>query len=274
MSTDTILRAADPLDPADLDPQGPMAFRVRAGATAPPTPRARTGERRARLALAAVSVTALAAVAVALALPGGSGGGPADARAALITAAEKTAAFTSGQLTWHMAFDDPRSIYDVDAVNVMRYEGDDVGSVATTTEHGLRGKRRTTVHRGGYRLVDGVAYVTRRDGSWKREPAPPAERAPAVRLRRELDSAAAFAQLVRAAAGVTTRRLAAATGYRATIAADAVPKTYGPGWRGTVAVSATVGDDGIVRAIALRDRAATLEIAFDRLGQPQGIVAP
>jgi hypothetical protein len=273
MSTDTILRAADPLDAADLDPRGAMAARVRAGATAAPPRRAGAGERRVRLALAAVSATALAAVAVALALPGGTGGGPADARAALITAAEKTAAFTSGRITWHMAFGDPSSIYDVDAVNVLRYQGDDVDLDATTTEHGVGGDPAESVHRGGYRVVGGRAF-TRTDDVWTPVETPTGERGPAARFHEELDSAAAFADAVRAAANVATTRLDGATGYTATVDGPSVPEIYGPSWKGTVTLTATVGDDGVVRQLALRSATNVLEVTFEDLGAPQGIVAP
>src|SRR4051812_45199153 len=139
-----LLRRLDPLDmstTAELDPDGATARRVRAaaiataqrpgltthGAATLPRPR----RRAPRIALAGVGAAALAAVALAVGLPGGgddssTAPGPADARAALVTAAERTSAFTSGHLVWRMAYVYPRFDMDMVLTNDVRYQGADL----------------------------------------------------------------------------------------------------------------------------------------------------
>lgn len=289
MTTDTtiaLLRGADPLagrraaeDP-DLDPRGAMAARVATGATARHAP---TGpsRRRAlpRAAAGLIAAAALAAVAIAVGLPGGGGpAAPADARAALVSAAQRTAAFTSGRLTWHITSADPASGYDVAATNVLRYEGADLDIDTTTVEHGVGGDPAAQEHAGGYRLVGGQAFQRTGDGALTPVAAPSgAATGGAGRFHDELLAAAALVDAARGAAGVTQTKDGDATRFTATIAGNAVPDAFGPSWktRGEPAMlTATVGDDGVVRTIALRSAAQTADVAFDDLGRPQGITAP
>ncbi|WP_445147883.1 hypothetical protein [Baekduia sp. Peel2402] len=275
MSTDTILRAADPLrdDDHDLVPNGAMATRVRAGAQregdAP-----RTAPRRGRLALAGGLAVALAAAAVAVGLPG-SGSSPtrpADARAALVSAAEKTATFTSGKITWRVAQDDVKLGSVLDTTTALRYEGEDFDS--TMTSSALPGQT------GGARTVGGRTWRLR-DGQWKPVELPAGLGSPSEQFAQQLGLASDLAQAAQRADGVTATPDGGddATRYAATLDAAAVPVRFNDTWTGAVQLDATVGGDGTVRAVSLRGTdvnggTMTIAVTFDELGQPQGIVAP
>jgi hypothetical protein len=285
MTTDptlTLLRGADPLaglraaDP-DLDPRGAMAARVHAGATARRDAPIRRGGGARRAVAGLAATAALAAVALAVGLSGGPTA-PADARAALVSAAQRTAAFTSGRLTWHLTSADPASGYDVAATNVLRYEGADLDIDTTTVEHGVGGDPAAQEHAGGYRLVGGQAFQRTGDGALTPVPAPrDGATGGAGRFHDELLAADALLDAARGAPDVTQSKDGDTTRFTATLAGAAVPDAFGPSWktRGAPAtLTATVGADGAVRTIALRSPTQTTDVAFDDLGRPQGITAP
>jgi hypothetical protein len=274
------LQAIDPLDPAaDLDPHGPTAHRVRTAAVATPTPAPRRARRPRALrpALAAGAVAALAVVALAAGLPGGSDhpAGPADARAALLSAAERTAAFTSGHVRWEMRYDN--AAFDLASSDDVRFEGSDVAVDWRSTLRRAPGATPGE-HHGGSRIVGGRAYS--QDGENPYRPSPDPHHgadAPAEVLVR-IQAADALAAATRAAGDVrATPADDGATRYAATVAAADVPDQFAPPFRRTaagVAITAVVGEDGAVRSLALRAPGEAVDVSFADLGAPQGIVAP
>jgi hypothetical protein len=267
MSTDTILRAADPLAgrDADLDPRGAMAARIRAGALAAPatTPAHRNAHPR-RLALAAVAALALAA-ALAVALPGGRPT-PPGARAALVSAAERTASFTSGHIVWRMTYDKPA----LDLTNDVRFDGSDFANAMTSRF--LDSGRVSHVE---IRIVGGRQYDRTDDGAFTERPGDPDAR-DGVTAR--LQAADALADAARAAADVRAEPAGddGATRYTATVAAADVPDAFrppSPRAAPTVTIVAVAAGDTL-RSLQLRTPGEAVDITFDGLGQPQGIVAP
>jgi hypothetical protein len=270
-----LLRTLDPLAPgADLDPGGATAQRVRRAAFATTIP-ARTRRRPLRLALAATTAAALAAAALTVGLSGGPAA-PADARAALLSAAQRSAAFTSGHITWNMTYNNPGAKMDFDITDEVRFEGSDA-DIAWSSDIRSLATATPAEHHGGSRIVGGEAYSRDGDGPFRPSPDPhhgadvPAEIA--VRVR----AADALAAAARAARDVTQSAVDGGTRFTATVPAAAVPEQFRPPFRRTaesVVITATVGDDGSVRALALRAPGEVVDVAFDGLGEPQHILAP
>lgn len=282
-----LLRRADPLTVgADLDPRGATATRVRAAAmTAPPTARPRVERRRAPLRLAAAAVTAgvVAAVAIAVGVVpdgegGGPGGGPAEARAALVSAAERTAAYTSGHIVWKMAFDTPLGGH-ADLSTDVRFEGSSVdltnASLVDEPNQGVDHHRTSN----DYRTVDGKAYWryghARR---WSRAAGPQDATDTLRELRGRIEAVDALAGATRRAVDVARVPDAGGTRFTGTLAARDVPFPFLPSWtrKGNprFALVAVVGLDGTVRSVTLRGNGTHVDIRFDAMGAPQGIVAP
>jgi hypothetical protein len=277
-----LLRTLDPLAPdADLDPDGTTARRVRLAALAaiPAVAAAPRAKRRPlRVAVAATGAGALAAVALAVGLPGGGGGpaAPADARAALLSAAERTAAFTSGHITSRMSYDKPGARIDVTRTDETRFEGSD-------SAYDYRSTIRTLAdappgeHHGGSRIVGGEAYSRDGDGPFRISADPHHGADAPAEIRVRVQAADALAAATRAASDVTEAPVDGGTRFTATVPADAVPDRLSPPFErtvATVAITATVGDDGSVRSIALRAPGEAVDVTFDALGEPQHIVAP
>lgn len=282
MTTDptlTLLRAADPLDPAaDLDPQGADALRVRTTAVTGSDPYLQRGRKKGsdpvtglrRGGVVVVAACALAAIAIAVGLPGDGGAPtkPADARAALITAAERTASFPSGHLVWRMRYDDPA----LDLTNDVRYDGDAFENTWTTRHRD--GDRAT--YTGATRVVGGRRYA--RDGGRPfvdRGPAAAGEGRDATAAH--LKAADALADAVRAASGVTAEPAGDGTRYTADIPSAAALGPFHPPFERTattVTITAVTAPDGRLRSLALRAAGEKVDIAFEEFGRPQRIVAP
>jgi hypothetical protein len=274
------LRRLDPLDmsiAAELDADGATARRVRAAAVAAAqqpglaTHGPRRGPRRApRLALGATAVAALAAVALAVGLPGGGRGGsptaPADARAALLSAAE-------------MVYDQPSSgasgvnDINIELTNDVRFEGSDLDITGTTHD---RSPQTTTADSSyGFRAVDGKGYWRYNGGPFELDKNPSADGAAGVHTR--MEAADALATAARAAADVQEAKVDGGTQFTATVAVADVPDQFRPPLKRTVdsvAITAIVGDDGAVRSLALRAPGEAVDVTFDELGEPQHIVTP
>ncbi len=286
------LRRLDPLDmgtTAELDPDGLIAHRVRAAAIAAAQqpglathgPR-RTPRRAPRIALGATAVAALAAVALAVGLPGGGDGAaptaPADARAALLTAAERTAAFTSGHIVWKMAYNKFRPPMNFDLVNEVRFEGSDVEILWSSRFHETTPPSlRPTDRSGGTRIVGGQVFERygKKPYRRKKDPRNSAD-APAGVLTR-VQAVDALTAAARAASGVQEAAVGGGTRFTATVAAAEVPDQFRPPFTRTVrsvAITAIVSDDGAVRSLALRAPGERVDVTFSELGQPQRIVAP
>jgi hypothetical protein len=288
-----LLRRLDPLEmstTAELDPDGTTGRRVRAAAiaaaqqpgltTRPPAPhRARHAPR---IAFGAAAVAALAAVALAVGLPGGGGGSPtapADARAALVSAAERTTAFTSGHIVWKMDYNQPSSgapgVEDANLVlvNDFRYEGSDIDVTGTTHDRAPGAKRPDSAY--GVRMVGGQIYWRYDDGPYELDKNPNADGAAGVQTR--VRAADALAAAARAAADVQQTAVDGGTQYTATLAATDVPDQFRPPLKRTVdsvTITAVVGDNGALRSLALRAPGEAIDVTFSELGEPQGIVAP
>jgi hypothetical protein len=292
-----LLRRLDPLDmstTAELDPDGATARRVRAaaiataqrpgltthGAATLPRPR----RRAPRIALAGVGAAALAAVALAVGLPGGgddssTAPGPADARAALVTAAERTSAFTSGHVVWQMAYVYPRFDMDMVLTNDFRFEGSDVDIVWTSRFRGGSpppGGGRA-VQTGGTRVVGGQVFERFGDRPYKRKRARGmADDAPAGVLVR-VQAADALAAVARTAAAVQQTAVDGGTRFTAKVRSADLPKGFRPPFKRVskkVAITAIVGDNGAVRSLALRAPGEKVDVTFSGLGEPQHIVVP
>jgi hypothetical protein len=288
------LRRLDPLDmgtTAELDPEGTMGRRVRAAAIAAAQqpglathgPR-RTPRRAPRIALGGAGAATLAAVALAVGVPGGgddasTAPGPADARAALVTAAEKTSAFTSGHVVWKMAYVYPRFDMDMVLTNDFRYEGSDVDIVWTSRFRGGSpppGGGRA-VQTGGIRVVGGQVFERFGNKPYKRKrDRGMADDAPAGVLVR-VQAADALATAARTAAAVQQTAVDGGTRFTAKIRSADMPKGFRPPFKRIsekVAITAIVGDDGAVRSLALRAPGEKVDVTFSALGEAQGIVAP
>jgi hypothetical protein len=273
MSTDVVhrLRVIDPADVPVTPPEDLLAALVAQprGAAAPgrAARRARL-DRRRRVALA--GACAVAGAAAAVALPGGASRAP-DARAALFAAAERTAAFTSGEITWHTVHRPPVSDFPTDNVLVTRYDGRDSSTrfVASGEHAGPPSE---------VRVVDGGEWLRIADGPWRAEPRPDPGAAPTrARFDDALQVAAALADIAHRAPDVRSEPRGADTVYHATIDATALPRfrTGGPEWpAGPVAVDVTVTADGTVGEMDLHVPAQRWDVSFARLGEPQGIAAP
>jgi len=113
--------------------------------------------------VAAVGATGLALAAVAtFGLPGGANGlRPGDARAAIVSAAKHTSAFTSGRVTWTESVDGTTTPYTLTTRNVIRYQGADSSVEYVSGGHG-GGLPAGGVHStGGFRFVGGRSWATR-----------------------------------------------------------------------------------------------------------------
>ena len=288
------LRRLDPLDmgtTAELDPDGLTAHRVRAAAIAAAQQPglAAHGPRRAprrapRIAFAGAGVAALAAVALTIGLPGGGDGsstapGPADARAALVSAAERTTAFTSGHIVWKMDYNQPSTgAPGVNAVNLeltndFRYEGSDLDIRGTTDDRTPGAKRPDSAY--GVRVVGGQTYWRYGDGPYELDKNARGDGTTGVQSR--LQAADALAAAARAAADVQQTAVDGSTQYTATVAAADVPNQFRPPLKRTadsVTITAIAGDNDALRSVALRAPGEAVDVTFSEMGQPQGIVAP
>jgi hypothetical protein len=289
------LRQIDPLDmgtTAELDPDGATAHRVRAAAIAAaqqpgllatrPIATPRRSRWAPRIAVVAGGAAALTAVALAIGLPGGGGGspttpGPAAARAALVSAAERTSAFTSGHIVWHWVYDHADPDIDLEMTNEIRYEGSDVDVTGTSSVHTpYSSKDEGSSY--GYRAVGGQSYWRYNDGPYgqrKGEPDDAASAPGGVQIR--VQAAAALAAAARRAGDVQQTAVDGGTQYTATVAVADVPDQFRPPFKRTVdavTITAIVGDDGAVRSLALRAPGERVDVTFSGLGEPQGIVAP
>jgi hypothetical protein len=298
MTTDptlTLLRAADPLDPAaDLNPQGANALRIRTTAVTGSDPfsqsecikgsdpfsqggRKKGSDPVARLrrgGVVVVAACALAAVAIAVGLPGDGGGptAPADARAALLSSAARTAAYTSGHITWRMAYTQP---YAVDLTNDVRFQGADVEVAWTTRHHDSTAPGGPSVFSGASRVVDGVRFVRDGDEPYRRSGEDRGDGLDELRVR--VDAAGVLATATRAASDVEAAAVDGGTRYTATVPAADVPDVLRPPFRRTTAsvtITALTAEDGSLRSLALRAPGERVDIAFEELGRPQEIVAP
>jgi hypothetical protein len=297
MTTDptlTLLRAADPLDPvADLNPQGANALRIRTTAVTGSDPfsqsecvkgsdpysqggRKKGADPVARLRRVGVVVgaaCALAAIAIAVGLPGGGAPtAPADARAALLSSAARTAAYTSGHITWRMAYTQP---YAIDLTNDVRFQGADVEVAWMTRHHDSAAPDGPSVFSGASRVVDGVRFVRDGDGPYRRSGEDHGDGLGELRVR--VDAAGVLATATRAASDVETAAVDGGTRYTATVPAADVPDVLRPPFRRTAAsvtITALTAEDGRLRSLALRAPGERVDIAFEELGRPQGIVAP
>jgi hypothetical protein len=291
-----LLRRLDPLDmstTAELDPDGVVGRRVRAaaiaaaqrpGLTTHGATITRGAPRRApRIAAGATAVAALAAIALAVGLPGGGGGSPtapADARAALVSAAERTTAFTSGHIVWKMAYDQPSTgapgVNDInmELVNDVRFEGSDVDITGTTHDRSPQTTRPESSY--GFRAVGGKGYWRYEDGPFELDKNPAGDTAGGVQVR--LQAAEALAAAARAATDVQEQTTVdGATKYTATVAAADVPDQFRPPLKRTVdavTITAIADDDGALRSLALRAPGEAVDVTFSELGTPQDIVAP
>jgi hypothetical protein len=292
-----LLRRLDPLDmgtTAELDPDGTTGRRVRAAAIAAAqqpglgahgaTATRRSPRHTPRIALAGAGVAALAAVTLAVGLPGGGGGSPtapapADARAALVSAAERTTAFTSGHIVWKWDYDQPSDgapgvdEIDLAMTNDIRYEGSDV-DVTGTTDYRAPGAQ-TPDSAYGVRMVGGQIYWRYDDGPYELDKHPNSDGAAGVQTR--VQAADALAAAARAAADVRQTAVDGGTQYTATVAAADVPDQFRPPLKrtvDTVTITAVVGDNDALRSLALRAPGEAVDVTFSELGQPQGIVAP
>lgn len=289
------LRQLDPLDmdtTAELDPDGTTGRRVHAAAiaaaqqpglstAATATPRRKT-RRAPRLALAGTGVVALAAVALAIGLPGGgspTAPAPADARAALVSAAERTTAYTSGHIVWKWDYKQPSNgapgVDDIDLAmtNDIRFEGSDVDVTGTTDYRAPGAKTPGSAY--GVRIVGGQIYWRYDDGPYELDKNPNSDGAAGVQAR--VQAADALAAAARAAADVQQTAVDGGTQYTATVAAADVPDQFRPPLKRTVdsvTVTAVAGDNGALRSLALRAPGEAVEVTFSELGRPQNIVAP
>jgi hypothetical protein len=289
-----LLRQLDPLDvgtAAELNPDGTTGRRVHAaaiaaaqqpGLTAQPAPR--RARRAPRIALAGAGAAALAAVALAIGLPGGGGGsptapGPTDARAALVSAAERTTAFTSGHIVWKLAYDQPSNDapgvenINLEMTNDIRYEGSDLDVSGTSSDPAGSSNPDGSTY--GYRAVGGKAYWRYNDGPYELDKNPNSDGAASVQTR--VQAADALAAAARAAADVQQTAVDGGTQYTATVAAADVPDQFRPPLKrtvDTVTITAIVGDNGALRSLALRAPGEAVDVTFSELGEPQDIVAP
>jgi hypothetical protein len=294
-----LLRQLDPLDvgtTTELDPDGTTGRRVHAAAIAAAqqpglaahgaTATRRAPRRGPRIAMAGAGVAALAAVALAVGLPGGGGGsptapGPADARAALVSAAERTTAFTSGHIVWKMDYNQPSTgapgVKDANLVMTsdFRYEGSDV-DIAGTTDYRVPGPKAPDSAY-GVRVVGGQIYWRYDDGPFELDKNPRGGGDGATGVQTRVQAADALAAAARSAADVQQAAIDGGTQYTATVAADDVPDQFRPPFKRTVdsvAITAIVGDNGALRSLALRAPGEAIDVTFSELGQPQHIVAP
>ncbi len=286
-----LLRRLDPLDmgtTAELDPDGASAHRVRAAAIAAAqqpglaTHRPRRAPRHApRLAAGATAVAALATVALAIGLPGGGGDsptrpGPASARAALVSAAERTSAFTSGHIVWHWVYDHADPDIDLKMTNEVRYDGSDVDITGTSSV--ARPTRRRTRGRATAIALSAASRTGAPATALRAAPGRAGRRG--LRTRRGSDPRAGRRGACRR--GPPRRRRPADRGRgrhavhrhgRRGRRAD----QFRPPFRRTVpavTITATVGDNGAVSSLALRAPGEAVDVTFGELGQPQSIVAP
>jgi hypothetical protein len=286
------LRRLDPLDmstTAELDPDGTTGRRVRAAAIAAaqrPGLAAR-GPRRAplrapRLAAGATAIAALTAVALAVGLPGGGSGGaptaPADARAALVTAAERTAAFTSGHIVWKMAYNKSDPPLNFDLTNDVHFEGSDVDIAWSSSFHDTTPRSDRPVDRnGGSRVVGGQVFERYGNAPYERKDDPGISADAPTGVLTRVQAADALTAATRAAADVQEAKADSGTRFTATVPTAKVPDQFRPPFKRTVdsvAITAIVGDDGAVRSLALRAPGEAVDVTFDALGEPQGIAAP
>ena len=290
-----LLRQLDPLDvgtTAELAPDGTTGRRVHAAAIAAAqqpglTPHGATATRRAprrgpRIALAGAGVAALAAVALAVGLPGGGGGSPtapADARAALVSAAERTTAFTSGHIVWKWDYAQPSNgapgVDDIDLAMTsdVRYQGSDVDVTGTSDYRAPGAKTADSAY--GVRMVGGQIYWRYDDGPYELDKHPSSDGAAGVQMR--VKAADALAAAARSAADVQQTAVDGGTQYTATVAAADVPDQFRPPRKrtvDTVTITAVVGDDDALRSVGLRAPGEAVDVTFSELGEPQNIVAP
>ena len=230
--------------------------------------------------LAAVGATGLALAAVAaFGLPGsGNGLQPADARAALVSAAKRTAAFTSGRVIWTERVDHTTSGLTHTTQNVIRYQGADSSVEYVSDGHGGPLPAGGVHSTGGFRFVAGQSWAREGNGAWK-EFSSPAGRKVSERdtFAGQLAAADALRDLVRSAPDVTSEARDGATSYRISVAAPEIRGPLGSTWGevgGRVQLDVVVRDDGTVQHFTLAGGGRTVDVAFDDLGADQGITAP
>lgn len=283
-----LLRRLDPLGmsaTAELDPDGATGRRVRAAAIAAaqqPGLATHGAPRRApRLAFGATAVAALAGVALAVGLPGGGGGSPTtppDARAALVTAAERTASFTSGHIVWKMAYKKSHPPMSFDLANEVRFEGSDVDIVWSSRFHDTTPpSNRPADMNGGERIVDGQVFERYDRKPYRRKKDPGISAGAPTGVLTRVQSVDALTAAARAAADVKQAAVHGGTRFTATVATADVPRQFRPPFKRTVhsvAITAIVGDDSAVRSLALRAPGEKVDVTFSGLGEPQHIVVP
>jgi hypothetical protein len=231
--------------------------------------------------LAAVGATGLAlAAGAAFGLPGGGNGlEPSDARAALASAAKRTAAFTSGRVTWIESVTTP---FTLTSKNVIRYQGADssVESVSESVSPGPpaapppAGRVRSSAS--GFRSVGGQRWAREGNGPWKKFSLPAGmEISERDTFKGQAGLADALVDLVRSAPDVTSEARDGATHYRSSVAGAEIPDPFP--WREVrdrVQLDVVVRDDGAVHRFTLAGGGRTLDVTFDDLGADQGITAP
>jgi hypothetical protein len=259
-------------DPA-FDPDGAQAHRVRVAAMRA-RPAARPAPRR-RLALGGAAVAAAALIAAVV----GTSTAPPDAVAALREAARQTAAADSGRVLVMVKGEGPIAGYRVDARTEIRFQREDLELVVRSREAipgGPEMERALTLRR-----IDGIAYE--RDDS-----------RPGGRFRKlgkvdpvtfsvvgQVDDDGLVA-LVQSTRDVKAERDGDVTTYRGTTTAgaveDAAPtahsRSQGGEWDREVRLEVSVGEDGLIRHVTVRDREIVRTTRYSDLGEPQTIERP
>jgi hypothetical protein len=275
MSTDALtrLRAADPARDVIVAPEHLLHRLV---AEPRPAPRPRAGRRR-RVALAVVACAGSAAVA-AVALPGGAGRAP-DARAQLVAAAQRTADYTSGRVTWKLSFEPPVSTWATQTTMVLRFDGNDWDEQYHT--HSAPNRYDPVSDRfSEIRTVGGRSFLREgADGPWTlaippdRKGHPPTWPTVTGHVAQWQQAADAILALARRAPDLTGSN----GSFHATIDTAQVPRGFERfdfEESGPLAMDATLGPDGNVGHLSLRGAHVSYDVSFEDLGRPQGIVAP
>jgi len=282
MTSDVLdrLRHADPVAPGDpaLDPDSPQARALLLRARAVPAP-----PRRRTLRVRGAAAAGLAAGGLALVALGGGSPSPVSARATVLAAADRTAAFDSGRLTRTSSI--ALGEYRAEATTILRFDGTRTEMVSRTREilpgGGISGPAYTT------RSVGGRTYL--RDdtspGSGFRDVGPGLDAGQVAARERAAATNDELIALVREAEGV--ERVIDAAGepaYRAKVALAAVqrvqpptvltppPSAREPDAEATLALTLT--PEGTIRRLEVERPGATEFVEWSQLGEPQPIEAP
>lgn len=272
----TRLDLLDPTRPDDVafDPDGAQARRVRAAALqVGPAPAPARGRRRVAITGGAV------AAAVVIAITVGTSTAPSDARAALQEAAQQTGQADSGRVIVTIVGEDPATGYRAEVRTEIRFQQEDLEVIRRGREAiPGRGQIETATT---LRLIDGVAYErndSRPSGRFRKigkfDPV-------TFQVTGQVDDDA-LVDLVRATRDVKAEEDGGVTTYRGTTTAgaveDAAPTAHGraqgPAWNREVGLELTVGEDGLIRHVVVRDGEFTRTTRYVDLGETQSIERP